>query len=288
MMNGIVSKEYMNKTPCNIDELVQIAHELRISVTDMIYKAGSGHIGGSFSICEILSVLYCAEMDVDPANPKDPNRDRFILSKGHGAPALYAILAKKGFFSEKELSKLRRFGSILQGHPDMKKVSGVEMSTGSPGMGISCGIGMALGRRLNGLTYRVYVLTGCGELDEGQNWEAFMAGSKYALNNLVVIIDYNRVQLDGSNDEIMPLGDLVKKITSFNWNVIECDGHNISQLIEVFEKVRGEKERPTAIVAHTIKGKGVSFMENRHEWHGKPLDDETYSRVMSELKGRMR
>ncbi len=271
-----------------MEQLAKIAHELRLTLIDMVYKAGSGHCGGSLSICEILSVLYYTELNIDAANPKDPNRDRFVLSKGHAAPALYAILAKKGFFPKGELDKLRKSGSILQGHPDMKKVPGVEMSSGSLGMGISCGIGMALAGRLDSLSYRVYVLTGCGELDEGQNWEAFMAGAKYGLDNLVVIVDYNRVQLDGSNNEIMPLGDLCRKITSFDWNVLECDGHNIPQILEALREAKQKKGRPSAIVIHTVKGKGVSFMEHRHEWHGKPLNDEDYAHAMAELKEQFR
>jgi len=268
----------------DMEQLAKIAHELRLTLIDMVYKAGSGHCGGSLSICEILSVLYYTELNIDAANPKDPNRDRFVLSKGHAAPALYAVLARKGFFPKEELDRLRKAGSMLQGHPDMKKVPGVEMSSGSLGMGISCGIGMALAGRLDRLSYRVYVLTGCGELDEGQNWEAFMAGAKYGLDNLVVIVDYNRIQLDGSNDEIMPLGDLCRKIASFDWNVLECDGHNISQVLEVLKKARQEKERPSVIIAHTVKGKGVSFMEHNHQWHGKPLDDESYAHALAELK----
>jgi transketolase len=229
-------------------------------------------------------VLYYAELNVDADNPKDPYRDRVVLSKGHAAPALYAILASKGFFPKEELPKLRKIGSILQGHPDMKKVPGIEMSSGSLAMGISCGIGMALAGRLDNRLYRVYVLTGCGELDEGQNWEAFMAGAKYGLDNLVVIVDYNRVQLDGTTDEIMPLGDLARKIKSFDWQVIECDGHDIPEILEALEHARHTKGLPSVIIAHTVKGKGVSFMEHDHQWHGKTLDKQSYSRAIAELK----
>ena len=270
-----------------IRRLEKIAHELRLTIIEMIYKAGSGHPGGSLSICEILSVLYYFELSVYPSDPNNPSRDRFILSKGHAAPALYAVLARKCFFPEKELGSLRKIGSILQGHPDMKKVPGVEVSSGSLGMGLSFGIGTALAARLDNRTYRSYVLTGCGELDEGQNWEAFMAAAKYRLDNLVAIVDYNRIQLDGPTNEIMPLGNLYAKISSFDWNVVECDGHDIGQLLEALDEARNHKGRPTAIIANTVKGKGVSFMENDHQWHGKQITKDDYERAMAELKGKL-
>jgi transketolase len=267
----------------DVRKLESIAHQLRKTIIEMIYEAGSGHPGGSLSICEILAVLYCSELNVDPANPKDPKRDRFILSKGHGCPALYAVLARKGFFPEAELKTLRKIGSILQGHPDSKKAPGIEISSGSLGMGISFGIGCALAGKADGLSYRTYVLAGCGELDEGQNWEAFLTGAKYGLDNLCVIVDYNRVQLDGSNEEILPLADLAQKLKAFNWNVIECNGHSVPELLEAFEKARKAKGKPSVIVGYTVKGKGVSFMENAHQWHGKPLDEEAYVKAMAEL-----
>jgi len=275
----------MASTIPDVKELERIAQELRITIVDMIHKAGSGHVGGSLSMCEILSVLYYAELKVDPKNPRDPHRDRFILSKGHGAPALYTVLARKGFFPEKDLWTLRRIGSKLQGHPDMNKVPGIDISSGSLGMGTSFGIGTALGARLNGLPYRTYVVTGCGELDEGQNWEAFMCAAKYRLDNLVVIVDYNRVQLDGTNEEIMPLAVLERKLAAFNWHVIECDGHSVSALLGALKEARETKGQPTVIVANTVKGKGVSFMEHRHEWHGKEIDDESCEKALQELKG---
>jgi len=274
----------MSVTAVDIRGLEQKAHELRITIVEMIHEAGSGHVGGSLSICEILSVLYFSELNVDPRNPRDPQRDRFILSKGHAAPALYAVLAKKGYFPEQHLQTLRKIGSKLQGHPDMNKVPGVDISSGSLGMGISFGIGTALGARLNGLAYRTYVLTGCGELDEGQNWEAFMCAAKYGLDNLAVIVDYNRVQLDGTNEEIMPLAVLGEKIAAFNWNVVECDGHSIPSLLCALESARKAKRIPTAIIANTVKGKGVSFMEHRHEWHGKEIDREACQEALRELK----
>jgi transketolase len=267
------------------EQLEETARNLRKTILEMIHRAGSGHPGGSLSICEILSVLYYRVLRIDSRNPHDPDRDRFILSKGHAAPALYAVLAKKGFFPESELNTLRQFGSRLQGHPDMRKVPGVEISSGSLGMGISFGVGTALAARLNKRSYRTYVMTGCGELDEGQNWEALLTGSKYKLDNLTVIVDYNKVQLDGSNDEILPLCDLRKKLEAFCWKVIECDGHDVKALIEALEEAGRTQNRPTVLIAHTVKGKGVSFMENRHEWHGKAPDRDALHKAMSELKG---
>lgn len=268
------------------EKLQKIADELRMTIIEMLFQAGSGHPGGSLSICEILSVLYYWELkNLDPQNPSKADRDRFILSKGHAAPALYAILAKRGYFPEADLKTLRKFGSKLQGHPDMTKVKGVEISSGSLGMGISFGIGTALASRVNHLSYRVYVLTGCGEMDEGQNWEAFMAGFKYHLDNLTVIVDYNKVQLDGTNEEIMPLGSLEDKIAAFGWNIIHCDGHNIQDLMEAFTKARQMKGKPTAILAHTIKGRGISFMENKSDWHGKTVDESCYRQAVKELGG---
>ena len=275
----------MGATTHDVAALKRTAEELRVAIVEMIHTAGSGHAGGSLSMCELLSVLYYAELNVDPENPRDPERDRFILSKGHGAPALYAILASKGFFPEEDLATLRQTGSKLQGHPDMKKVPGIDISSGSLGMGISFGIGTSLAARLNGSSYRTYVITGCGELDEGQNWEALMCAAKYGLDNLTVIVDYNRVQLDGTNEEIMPLGSLEEKLKAFNWNVVECDGHDVNSILEALDKARETKGRPTVIVANTVKGKGVSFMEHKNEWHGKPIDDECYEKALQELKG---
>ncbi|HEO70123.1 MAG TPA: transketolase [Candidatus Hydrogenedentes bacterium] len=275
----------MDSNNPDVKELEAIARELRVNIVDMIYTAGSGHAGGSLSICEILSVLYYAELNVDPANPRDPERDRCILSKGHGAPALYAVLARKGFFPSQYLDTLRQIGSKLQGHPDMNKVPGVDISSGSLGMGISFGIGTALGARLNNLPYRTYVITGCGELDEGQNWEGLMCAAKYGLDNLVALVDYNRVQLDGTNEEIMPLAALDRKLAAFNWHVIACDGHSIPDLMRALEEARGVRGRPSVIIANTVKGKGVSFMEHRHEWHGKEISDEDYEKAIEDLKG---
>ncbi|MFO7955916.1 MAG: transketolase [Candidatus Brocadiia bacterium] len=257
---------------------------LRNEIVDIIYNAGSGHSGGSLSAVEIIWTLYSEILNVRPDDPRWPDRDRFILSKGHAAPALYITLAKKGFFPEEELKTLRRTGSILQGHPDMRKTPGVEMSTGSLGMGASVGVGMALAARLAGKDYRVYVLVGDGELQEGQNWEAFMAAAKWELSNLVVIVDRNHVQLDGTTDEIMPLLDVAAKIRSFGWDVRECDGHGCESVYDAVCWGREAEAGPRAVVAHTVKGKGVSFMEGQAAWHGKRIEPDHYQTAKAELR----
>lgn len=266
-----------------ITEFQRKANEFRKTIIEMLYRAGSGHPGGSLSSCDLLTALYYKELCVYPDQPLHPERDRLILSKGHAAPALYTVLAKKGFFSETELMKLRKIGSMLQGHPDMNKTPGVDISSGSLGMGISFGLGVALGARLNKYSYRVWVITGCGELDEGQNWEALMAGNKFGLDNLTVIIDYNKLQLDGANQEIMPLGDLHKKLAAFGWNVISCNGHDFKEIFAAFKAAKAQKGVPSVIVADTIKGKGISFMENQCHWHGETVDDKAYYKAMQEL-----
>ncbi len=274
-----------NGMDLDIGQLECMARQLRIAIIKMIHQAGSGHPGGSLSICEILSTLYFSELQLEPQQPSKPSRDRFILSKGHAAPALYAVMAKRGFFPEEELATLRKIGSRLQGHPDSKKLPGVDISSGSLGMGISFGIGCALAARLSGQQYRTYVLTGCGELDEGQNWEGLMTAAKYGLDNLMAIVDYNKVQLDGTNDEILPLGDLCAKLRAFSWNVLECGGHNIQELLDAYEQARATKGIPTVLVAHTIKGKGVSYMEHKCQWHGAPISEQQCACAMSELEG---
>jgi len=266
------------------EKFKKLAKEIRLTVLKMIYEAGSGHPGGSLSAVEIISTLYFDKMRVDPKNPNWADRDRFVPSKGHCAPTLYTVLAEKGFFPKSELSTLRRIDSTLQGHPDMLKTPGVDMSTGSLGHGISVGIGMALGGRLSKKDFHVYVLVGCGELNEGQVWEAAMAAAKYQLDHLIVILDYNCYQLDGSMDEIMPLGDVMAKWKSFGWNVMEINGHEPEEISDAIDGAKKVKGRPTVIVAHTIKGKGVSFMENTHIWHGKKISDEEYKKAVSELK----
>ncbi|HOF18761.1 MAG TPA: transketolase [Phycisphaerae bacterium] len=258
---------------------------IRNRIVDAIHRAGSGHSGGSLSCVEILWTLYSAVLRHRPREPRWADRDRFLLSKGHAAPALYAVLAEKGFFDPGELATLRQAGSRLQGHPDMTKVPGVEMSTGSLGMGISAGVGMALGARLAGKDSRVYVLVGDGELDEGQNWEAMMSAAKFALDNLTVVVDRNGVQLDGTVDEVMPLGDLAGKLARFGLAVHECDGHDCRSIHEALLHAAGERGRPQAVVARTVKGKGVSFMEGQSAWHGKPISDEDYRIAKRELAG---
>ena len=267
------------------EQFKKLANDIRLTVLKMIYEAGSGHPGGSLSAVEIISTLYFDKMRVDPRNPDWGDRDRFVASKGHCAPTLYAVLAEKGFFPKTELSTFRRINSNLQGHPDMLKTPGVDMSTGSLGHGVSVGIGMALAGRLSQKDFYVYVLVGCGELNEGQVWEAAMAAAKYKLDHLIVFLDYNRYQLDGGMDEIMPLGDLSAKWKSFGWNVIEINGHEpeeISDAVDGAKKVRGS---PTIVLAHTIKGRGVSFMENTHVWHGRKIAKKEYERAVSELTG---
>lgn len=258
------------------------AQELRKTIIKMIHRAGSGHTGGSLSMAEIITVLYEKVMKVYPQQPFHPERDRFILSKGHGAPALYAMLAKKGFFNAEELDTLRQMDSCLQGHPCMFKLPGIEMSTGSLGMGISVGVGMALAAKFQKQRHRIFVLCGDGELQEGQNWEGMMAAAKWNLDNLVVIIDRNHVQLDGEVEQVLPLGDLGAKLAAFGLSVFPCDGHDVKSLLDAFEKA----ERcigPAVIIAETVKGKGVSFMEGQSAWHGKPIGDEEYERAMREL-----
>ena len=267
------------------EQFKKLAKDIRLTVLKMIYEAGSGHPSGSLSAVEVISTLYFDKMRVDPKNPDWVDRDRFVASKGHCAPTLYAVLAEKGFFTKTELSTFRRINSNLQGHPDMLKTPGVDMSTGSLGHGVSVGIGMALAGRLSQKDFYVYVLVGCGELNEGQVWEAAMAAAKYKLDHLIVFLDYNRYQLDGGMDEIMPLGDVSGKWKSFGWNVIEINGHEpeeISDAIDGAKKVRG---RPTIVLAHTIKGRGVSFMENTHVWHGRKIAKKEYERAVSELTG---
>lgn len=260
------------------------SHKLRITIARMIKRAGSGHIGGSFSCVELLTVLYDNILNVRPDEPLWEDRDRFVLSKGHAAPALYATLARKGFFDQEMLYTLRDLSSCLQGHPCMFKLPGVDMSTGSLGMGISVGVGMALSAKLQKKDFYVYVLCGDGELQEGQNWEGFSAAAKWKLDNLVVMIDHNNVQLDGTLDEIMPAGNLADKIGSFGIKTFLCDGHDPSSVYKSLTGARDFKG-PTAVIAKTAKGKGVSFMENKSEWHGKVMSDDEYDLAMNELQG---
>ncbi len=270
-----------------IKKLETTAKEIRKDVVEMIYHAGSGHPGGSLSAADLITALYFNELNIDPKNPRWEDRDRFILSKGHCCPVLYAALARVGFFPLEELKTLRKFRSRLQGHPSMNKTPGVDMNSGSLGNGISIGIGRALGARLDGKSYRVFVMVGDGELQEGMNWEALMAAAHFKLKNLIVIIDYNNLQVDGSVDEIMDIAPLKQKITAFGWQVYEVDGHNMREILDTFARIRHSSWKgPSAIIAYTVKGKGVSFMENRVEWHGRALSQRELEVALKELDGR--
>lgn len=267
------------------NNLEKIANKIRINTIKEVYNAKSGHPGGSLSIADILAVLYFKEMKIDPKNPKDENRDRFVLSKGHCSPALYATLALKGFFSVEELKKFRNINSILQGHPDMKKIPGVDMSTGSLGQGLSAANGMAIAGKLDKKDYRVYAILGDGEIEEGQVWEAAMASSKYKLDNLCVFIDNNNLQIDGSIDKIINPYPIDKKFESFGFYVIKINGHDTKEIEEALTRAKEVKGKPTAIIAKTIKGKGVSFMEDSVGWHGKAPNEEEYKIALKELGG---
>ncbi|NLP30481.1 MAG: transketolase [Clostridiales bacterium] len=269
----------------NYSDLQKKANELRIDVIRSLKEAGSGHPGGSLSAADIMSVLYFHEMNIYPDDPYNKNRDKFVLSKGHAAPILYAALAHRGFFPVDDLMTLRKLGSNLQGHPDMKKVPGVDMSTGSLGQGISTAVGMAIAGKLDKSPGRVYAMLGDGELQEGIVWEALMAAAHYELDNLVAIIDWNGIQIDGFNDDIMKVTPIDEKLRSFNWEVIVIDGHNIEEIVKAFEEARKCKGKPFAIIAKTVKGCGVSFMENLSSWHGKAPDDEQTRKALEELGG---
>ena len=269
-----------------IRDLQKKAKILRKDIIEMVYGAKSGHPGGSLSIADILAVLYWKEMNIDPKNPKMENRDRLVLSKGHAAPALYAALIEKGFLSEEGknlIPTLRKWNSPLQGHPDMKKLSGVEMSTGSLGQGLSAANGMALSAKIYKNNYRVYAILGDGELQEGQIWEAVMTAAHYKLDNLVAIVDYNNLQIDGKVSDVMNVVPIGEKFEAFDWNAIEIDGHNYEEIINALNTARTVKDKPTVIVANTIKGKGVSFMENNAGFHGAAPNEEEYKKAMEEL-----
>lgn len=261
------------------------ARNIREKIITMLGQAGSGHTGGSLSSADILACLYFWEMDLDPQQPHWPDRDRFVLSKGHAAPVLYAALAEKGFFPEELLKTLRQLGSPLQGHPDMRKLAGVEASTGSLGQGISWAVGMALAARLDNKSHRVYTLLGDGELEEGMVWEATMAAVHYKLDNLVLIIDYNGLQIDGPISQVMSPEPIAEKFAAFGCHVIDIDGHEMGQIMAALNKARQVKGRPTAIVAKTIKGRGCSFMENRVEWHGVAPKPDEVEKALLELRG---
>lgn len=267
-----------------VEALANIANEIRMGALEQVYEAQSGHPGGALSCSDILAVLYFNQMNIDPKQPNSPARDRFILSKGHCSPALYATLAKKGYFEKTELKGFRKVESNLQGHPDMNKVPGVDMTTGSLGQGLSAAVGMAIGSKMDSAGCRVYCLVGDGEIEEGQIWEAAMTASKNELDNLCVIVDHNGLQIDGTVEEVAGLVDIKEKFESFGFYTIEIDGHDIEEIIHAFQAARQEKGRPTVIIANTIKGKGVSFMEGKAQWHGKAPNKEEYEEAINELK----
>ncbi|MGD9154775.1 MAG: transketolase [Bacillota bacterium] len=265
--------------------LQEKARDLRIEAIKMIYTAKSGHPGGSLSIADIVAVLYFDEMRVDPQNPDWEDRDRFILSKGHTCPIWYAVLAEKGFFPKEELATLRKLGGKLQGHPDMKKVPGIDMTTGSLGNGLGIGVGMAKAAKIDRKNYRVYVVVGDGEVQEGAIWEAAMSAAHYKLDNLVVIVDKNNLQVDGFVSDIMAIDPIDAKFKAFGFAVLTIDGHDIEQIGEAFAKARQTKGKSTCIIANTVKGKGVSYMENVCSWHGTAPNDEQFEIAMQELGG---
>ena len=267
-----------------IENLKQTASELRRELLKMIHAAKSGHPGGSLSAADIITALYWQVMRIRPDEPNWPDRDRFILSKGHVCPVLYTALCLKGYFGREHLTKLRQINGILQGHPDMNKTPGVDSTSGSLGNGLSIGIGMALMGKLDKKDGRVFVMLGCGELNEGLIWEAALCANKYKLNNLCVVVDYNRLQLDGTNDEIMPLEPLSDKWQAFGWNALEIDGHDMEAILKAFEKAEKTTACPTVIIANTIKGKGVSYMEDVCDWHGKAPSDEELMIALKELE----
>ena len=266
-------------------ELMKTANEVRKGIIEAVHSAKSGHPGGSLSAADIYTYLYFEEMNVDPKDPKKADRDRFVLSKGHTAPGYYATLANKGFFPVEDLTTLRKVGSYLQGHPDMKHIPGVDMSSGSLGQGISAAVGMAISAKLNDASYRVYTLLGDGEIQEGQVWEAAMLAGHRKLDNLVVIVDNNNLQIDGAVDEVCSPYPIDKKFEAFNFHVINvADGNDMAQLRAAFDEAKTVKGMPTAIVMKTVKGKGVSFMENQVGWHGKAPNDEEYAQAMADLE----
>ena len=265
-------------------ELQKMAVEVRKGIIEGVHSAKAGHPGGSLSAADIFTYLYFEEMNVDPKDPKNEDRDRFVLSKGHTAPGLYSALANKGYFPVEDLLTLRHVGSYLQGHPDMKHIPGVDMSSGSLGQGLSCAVGMALAGKLKNKDYRVYALTGDGEIQEGQIWEAAMFAGARKLDNLVVIVDNNNLQIDGTVEEVCSPYPIDKKFEAFNFHTINIDVNDFDEIRKALEEAKATKGMPTAIIAHTVKGKGVSFMENQVGWHGKAPNDEEYAIAMEDLR----
>ena len=272
----------------NVDEIQNIANKMRLDVIEMTTAAGSGHPGGSLSAADAVAALYFRIMNIDPADPYKDDRDRFVLSKGHAAPILYAALAERGYFPTDELKTLRKIGSRLQGHPAYHDVPGVEVTTGSLGQGLSMACGIALAGKMDGKSYRTYCLLGDGELQEGQNWEAAMFAHAYGLSNLTALVDRNRLQISGNTEEVMGLDPLPEKFKAFGWNVEIIDGHNIRMIIDACGKAARSKKNPTVIILNTVKGKGVSFMENNVGFHGKACNPEEYAKAVAELKAVIR
>jgi len=272
----------------NNRELAVTAAKARILGMEMVHGAASGHIGGSLSCIDILTALYFARMRVDISDPRRADRDRLVLSKGHCTPALYPILALRGFFPVEELNNFRRIGGHMSGHAEMHYVAGVDMSTGSLGQGISAAVGMALAGKLDGMDYRTYALLGDGEVEEGQVWEAAASAAKYGLDKLCAIVDVNGLQIDGRTCDVMPMEPLDKKFESFGWHVIKADGHDFDSLLASLDAAGEHRDSPSVILAATVKGKGVSFMENNPDWHGKAPGDEDFRRAMAELEARLR
>lgn len=267
----------------NTLELKQTACEVRKGILNELHASKSGHPGGSLSAADLVTYLYFEEMKIDPKNPEDPDRDRFVLSKGHAAPVLYSVMAERGYFPKEELTTLRHLGSRLQGHPSMNRLPGLDMSTGSLGQGVSAACGMALAGKIDKKDYRVYTLLGDGELEEGEVWEAAMFAGNKALDNLCVIVDYNGLQLSGTLEEINDPSPIDQKFAAFRFHTIVIDGHDFDQIRKAFDEARAVKGQPTCIVAKTVKGKGVSFMENQVKWHGEAPNDEQYAAAMAEL-----
>lgn len=265
-------------------DMKDIAKQMRIDIIEMLTAAGSGHPGGSLSACDILAVLYFDKMNIDAANPEDPDRDRLVLAKGHAAPALYAALSQKGFIPHEDLITLRKSDSYLQGHPNMQMTPGVEMSTGSLGQGLSVANGMALAGRLDKRDYYVYCIMGDGEIEEGQVWEAAMSAGHYGLDHVIAFVDHNHLQIDGNNDEVMTVNPIEDKFRAFGWNVMTIDGHDYDAISQAVDAAKATTGKPTLIVAETIKGKGVSFMEDQVGWHGVAPTAEQGERALAELR----
>ena len=274
--------------PLSNQQLAIKANEARILGLTMVHDAASGHPGGSMSCLDLVTALYFNVMHVDTQNPQDPDRDRFVMSKGHCSPALYPVLALRGFFPVDELHMFRRIDGHMSGHVEMHHVRGVDMSTGSLGQGVSAAVGMALGGKLNHKDYRVYAVMGDGELDEGQGWEAFMSAAKYKLDNLCVIVDVNGLQIDGATKDVMPLEPLDQKFAAFGFHVITINGHDFDQILSAYQQAAVTKGQPTVILAKTVKGKGISFMENDAGWHGKAPNDQQLEQAVSELKAKIK